>query len=61
MWSPIPRRPEYSYPAIIQAADGLVHITYTYSYNGAMRKCSGRENIKHVILDPARLPSDLDV
>mmetsp|Transcript_33585 Transcript_33585/g.85810 ORF Transcript_33585/g.85810 Transcript_33585/m.85810 type:complete len:480 (-) Transcript_33585:127-1566(-) len=55
------KRPEYSYPAIIQAADGLVHITYTYSYNGAMRKCSGRENIKHVILDPARLPSDLDV
>lgn len=54
------KRPEYSYPAIIQASDGMVHITYTYSYNGAMRKCSGRENVKHVVVDPARLPMSLD-
>jgi predicted neuraminidase len=36
---------EYSYPAIIQAADGLVHVTYTWK----------RERIKHVILDPKKI------
>jgi hypothetical protein len=36
---------QYSYPAVIQAADDLVHVTYTWK----------RQRIKHVILDPARL------
>jgi len=36
---------EYSYPAIIQARDGAVHIAYTWK----------REKIRHVVLDPKAL------
>ncbi len=33
---------EYSYPAIIQAADGMLHVTYTWK----------RQKVKHLVLDP---------
>ena len=36
---------EYSYPAIIQTADGLAHITYTWK----------RQRIKHAVIDPGSL------
>ena len=36
---------EYSYPALIQTRDGLVHVTYTWK----------RQRIKHVVVDPARI------
>jgi predicted neuraminidase len=36
---------EYSYPAIIQTRDGLVHAVYTWK----------RQRIKHVVIDPAKL------
>jgi predicted neuraminidase len=36
---------EYSYPAIIQTADGLVHATYTWK----------RSKIRHVVIDPAKI------
>jgi alpha-L-rhamnosidase len=42
---------EYSYPAVIQAADGQVHVLYSWR----------RERIRHVVIDPAALQRGPDV
>jgi predicted neuraminidase len=36
---------EFSYPAIIQTRDGLVHFTYTWK----------RQKVRHAVVDPAKL------
>lgn len=36
---------EFSYPAIIQTSDGMVHVTYTWK----------RKKVKHAVIDPTKL------
>jgi alpha-L-rhamnosidase len=36
---------QYSYPSVIQTADGMVHVVYTWR----------RQRIKHVVINPAKL------
>lgn len=39
------KRSEFSYPAVIQTKDGMVHTTYTWK----------RRRVRHVTIDPAKL------
>ena len=41
---------EYSYPAVIQAKDGTIHIAYTWR----------RQSVKHVTIDPKRLAAPVN-
>jgi predicted neuraminidase len=36
---------EFSYPAVIQARDGRIHVTYTWK----------RQRVRHVVIDPGKL------
>lgn len=36
---------EYSYPSMIQSADGMIHIVYTWK----------RDRVKHVVIDPSKI------
>ena len=39
---------EFSYPAAIQARDGIVHITYSWN----------RQRIRHAVVDPSKFPQE---
>eukprot|EP00873_Tetraselmis_striata_P005639 jgi/Tetstr1/425903/TSEL_016274.t1 len=49
--------PTYSYPAIIQTSDGLVHVSYTYTEHVTIKPRVGRENIMHVVLNASSIIS----
>jgi hypothetical protein len=39
----------FSYPCLIQAADDMIHISYSYAFG------TGKKSIKHVVIDPKKL------
>lgn len=45
-----PEKGSFSYPSLIQSADGLIHLSYSY------HKESNKKSIKHVVLDPTKWP-----
>jgi len=45
-----PGQGNYSYPSLIQASDGLLHMTYSHHGVGKTDK-----SIKYVVVDPQRL------
>jgi len=45
-----PGKGSFSYPSLIQSANGLIHLSYSY------QKESKNKSIKHVVMDSARWP-----
>jgi predicted neuraminidase len=45
-----PGKGSFSYPSLIQSADGMIHISYSY------HRESARKSIKHLMLDPSKWP-----
>ncbi len=45
------KKNSYCYPCLMQAKDGMIHLTYTYGLNDINKR-----SIKHVRIDPAKLP-----
>jgi predicted neuraminidase len=43
----------YSYPSVIQTADGLIHVSYSHVEPAPAQGARRREAIKHVSFDPA--------
>ena len=43
----------YSYPSVLQASDGRVHVTYSFVEPPAAEGASRREAIRHASFDPA--------
>jgi predicted neuraminidase len=43
------KKGSFSYPCLIQTNDGLLHMTYSYSYG------TGKKTIKYVVIDPKKL------
>jgi predicted neuraminidase len=39
----------FSYPSMIQTADGLIHLTYSYDFE------KGQKSIKHVVVNPEKI------
>jgi predicted neuraminidase len=50
---PGPDAGSYSYPSVIQAQDGAIHVTYSFVAPGRARAGQGRESIKHARFDEA--------
>ena len=45
------KKGEFSYPAMIQTEDGLVHMTYTWN----------RERVRHVVIDPEKIQAGAEL
>ena len=47
-----PNKGSFSYPSLIQTADGLLHITYSYHLE------KDKKSIKYMVVNPQKIPFD---